>query len=171
MSTKTLGLVVPLLLLVSLPSNASDLQQKYVAKSSCGPGLERAVGSFGIRLDKHQIARLEARTSGGKKILLIVQYQKEWDKCGTVRDVIQSADDDASFIFDCVDDQHPGTIVVGTWRTPKISGRSLQSWRVNLDSLKCVPISQPLRFVPHFGAGEDDGSDLADWARKRMATK
>jgi hypothetical protein len=148
---------------------ASDLRQTYVGKSSCSHGLQEKVGTYGIRLDKKQTARLEARTSEGKKILMIVQYQKEWDDCGTVRDIIQSADSNAFFEFECVDDKNPGAIAVGTWRTPKISGPSLESWRVELDGLKFVPITRPVRFIPHFGAGNDDGSDLAGWARQRGA--
>jgi len=147
----------------------SDASQKFVGGSSCRPELNGRMGRYGIRLDKKQSARLEARTVGAQRILMIVQYKKEWDACGIVKAVIQSSQNDASFVFDSVDDENPGVIVVGTWRTPEISGRSLESWRVYLDPLKFVPISRSLRFVPYFGAGNDDGSDLADWARKREA--
>ena len=141
----------------------------YVDKSSCSPGLEKGVGSYGIRLDKKQVARLEARTINSKKALMIVQYQKEWDECGVVKDIVEAGRDDTDFIFESVDDKDPGAIVVGTWRTPRIAGRSLESWRIKLDSLMFVRISRSLRYVPQTLEGNDDGSDLVDWARKRVS--
>jgi hypothetical protein len=161
------GLV--LCLIVATFARAVDLREAYVGKSSCVHGLQKGVGSFGIRLDKKQVARLEARTSEGRKILMIVQYQKEWDACGTVRDIIQSKAADAFFVFECVDDRNPAAVVVGTWRDQNVSGPSLQSWRVELSELKFVPIAEPVRYVPQRLSGNDDGSDLAGWARQRGA--
>ena len=98
---------------------------------------------------------------------MIVQYKKEWDDCGTVRDIIETKNTATSFLFECVDDKDPGAVVVGTWKTPKVSGRSLQSWRVDLHNLRFVPIEHSLRFVPQKLAGNDDESDLAGWAKRR----
>ena len=58
--------------------------------------LERGVGSYGIRLDKSQITRLEARTSNGNEILMIFQYTNERDECGVVRDIVQARNDKVS---------------------------------------------------------------------------
>ena len=158
--------LLALCLLATTLARAVDLRESYAGKNSCSQGLQRGVGSFGIRLDKKQIARLEARTSEGRKILMIVQYQKEWDDCGIVRDIIQSKDADAFFVFGCVDDRTPAAVVVGTWRNQNASGPSLQSWRVELGGLKFVPIAGPVRYVPRRSTGNDDGSDLVDWARE-----
>jgi len=147
----------------------ANLKQEYVGKTSCSPGLEKGPGSYGIRLDKKQVARLEARTVKGKKALMIVQYQKEWDDCGVVMDIIEAAHDDTDFIFECMDDHDPGAVVVGAWRTPRISGRSLESWRISLNGLSFVRIHRSLRYVPQTLRGDDDGSDLVDWARKRVS--
>lgn len=164
-----IGLSLMLCLVATTFVRATDLRQAYIGKSSCSQGLQERVGRHGIRLDKRQIARLEARTSEGRKILMIVQYQKEWDDCGTVRDIIQSADASRFFEFDCVDDKNPAAVVVGTWRNPNISGPALESWRVELDGLNFVPIAGPVRFVLRRSTGYDDGSDLAGWARQRGA--
>lgn len=129
--------------------------------------MQKGSGSYGVRLDKKQVARLEARTIKGKKALMIVQYRKEWDGCGIVKDIVQAARDDTDFIFECMDDKNPRAVVVSAWRTPKISGRSLESWQVNLDGLTFVPLHRSLKFVPQNMAGNDDGSDLVDWARGR----
>lgn len=161
---------IPLLIFIVLgvtSANATDLRSTYVGQSRCASDFEGDTGSYGIRLDKTQIARLEARTVRKNKLLMIVQYNKEWDKCGTVRDVVEATDNETSFIFECVDDRVPGNVVVGTWKTPKISGRSLEAWRIDLRSLTFVRINDRLRFVPQHGPGNDDGRDLVDWARQR----
>jgi len=144
--------------------------KKYVGQSSCTPRLQKGPGSYGIRLDKRQIARVEARTVNGKKALLIVQYQKEWSECGVVKDIVVAARADNDFIFECADDKDPGAVVVGTWQTPKISGRSPESWRIDLKSLRFVRIGRSLRYAPQKLEGDDDGSDLVDWANHRAAS-
>jgi hypothetical protein len=160
-----LALLASQLVLAGTPA----LQQKYIGQSSCTPELKNGVGSFGVRLDKKQIARLEAHAINGKKILVIVQYQKEWDECGVVKDIVEATHDDTDFIFECMDEKNPGAVVVGTWRTPRIKDRSLESWRIRLDGLTFVRTRRPLRYVPQTLEGNDDGSDLVDWARKRVS--
>ncbi len=64
------------------------------------------------------------------------------------------------FIFECMDDDDPSAVVVGPWRTPKISGRSLESWRIGLNDLVFVQMSRSLRYVPQILVGDADGSDL-----------
>jgi hypothetical protein len=96
-------LALPLILFFTPLSVASDLHQ-YAGKSSCSPGLERGVGSYGIRLDKRQITRLEARTSNGNEILMIVQYTNERDECGVVRDIVQAQKDKVRLVFEGNDD-------------------------------------------------------------------
>ena len=162
-----LGLGLGLCLVVGTLARAVDLRETYVGKSSCSVGLRWGVGSFGTRLDKKHIARLEARATEGGEILMIIQYQKERDDCGIVKDIIQSKDADAFFVFDCITARNPGAVVVGTWRDRNVSGPSLESWRVELDGLKFVPIAGPVSYVPRRSTGNDDGSDLASWARQR----
>ena len=86
-----------LLVVVPLACATTEIEHAYVGKSSCSAGLQWGTGSYGIRLDKAQMARLEARSSSGKKLLMIVQYKKEWDDCGTVRDIIETKNTATSF--------------------------------------------------------------------------
>ncbi len=157
-----------LILLFAPLSIAADFHQ-YVGKSSCSSGLERGVGSYGIRLDKRQLARLEGRTSNGNKILMIVQYAKEPDECGVVRDVIQAGNDRVHFVFECVNPKNFSSVAVGTWPNgfSRTSGPALEAWQVELNPLKFVPLTGRVGCTLRNYAGNDDGSDLVTWAKQR----
>ncbi len=162
----------PLILFFAPLSVATDFHQ-YAGNSSCSPGLERGVGSYGIRLDKSQIARLEARTSGGNKILMIVQYSKESDECGIVRDIIRAPDERVHFVFECVNPNSPSSVAVGTWPDDfrRTSGPALEAWQVELNPLKFVPLKARVGCISGNYGGNDDGSDLVKWAKQRAAKR
>ena len=172
MSTKRHLFAFLLILFFARLSIATDLHQ-YEGKSSCSPGLERGVGSYGIRLEKSQIARLEARTSNGNKILMIVQYSKESDECGIVRDIIRTPNDKVHFVFECMNPKSPSSVAVGTWPDGfrLTSGPALEAWRIELDGLKFVPLTGPVTCISGNYAGNDDGGDLVKSARRRAAKK
>jgi hypothetical protein len=159
-------------LLFALLSTAADFHQ-YVRKSSCSPGLERGVGGYGIRLDKSQITMLEARTSNGNKILMIVQYAKERDECGVVRDIVQARDDKVHFVFECVNPKSPSAVAVGTWPDgfSLTLGPALEAWQIELNALKFVPLIGRVTCTLRSYAGNDDGSDLVKRAKQRAAKK
>ena len=65
------GLPLLIFFLLGVTSaNATDLRSTYVGQSSCASNLEGNTGRYGIRLDKTQIARLEARTVLEHKVLM-----------------------------------------------------------------------------------------------------
>lgn len=166
--------LVFLLILLSAPfSIAINVRQEYAGKSSCSPGLERGIGSYGIRLDKSQKARLEARTNDGRDVLMIIQYSEEGDECGVVRDIVQSRDHKAVFVFECVNPKSPSALVVGTWPvgSKQTSGPALESWQIELNGLEFVPLTGRVNCISRSFAGNDDGSDLVIWAKQRAAKK
>jgi hypothetical protein len=170
MSTKRRLLALLLILFFAPVSTASEIDE-YVSKSSCSPGLERGVGSYGIRLDKSQIARLEARTGNGNKILMIVQYLKEDDECGLVRDIVQARNDKVHFVFECVNPKSSASVAVGTWRDgfKLTSGPALEAWQIELKDPKFVPLTGRVNCLPRSYSGNDGGSDLVKSAKQRGA--
>jgi hypothetical protein len=172
MSTKRHLFAFLLILFFARLSIAIDLRQ-YVGKSSCSLGLERGVGSYGIRLDKSQIARLEARTSNGNKILMIVQYTKESDECGIVRDIVRASNGTAHFVFECVNPKSPSSVAVGTWPDDfrRASAPALEAWRIELDGLQFEPLIGRVTCTSRNYAGNDNGSDLVKWAKQRAAKR
>lgn len=165
-------LVACFLLCVCAPlAKASDLRQQYVGRSGCAQELQPSLNHYGIRLDKTRHAFLEARVFKSRTILLIVQRNGETDKCGVVRDVIQSRETDSSFVFDCVDERNPGSVVVGTWpqQHPSVSGPATEAWTISLEQLRFVPLAASVTCKARSYAGPDEGDDLATWVRKRAA--
>ena len=135
--------------------------------------LERGVGSYGIRLDKSQITRLEARTSNGNEILMIVQYTNERDECGVVRDIVQARNDKVGLVFECVDPKNRSSVAVGTWPDGfrPTSGPALEAWQIEVNALKFVPLTGRVTSTSRNYAGNDDGSDLVKWAKRRAGKK
>lgn len=148
-------------------ARSDTLRQKYVGSGGCKSELK--IDPRGIRLDRSRKTYLRAYTLDGKDTLLIVQYNNDHDQCGVVRDVIQPKDTTNTLVWDCMDPKNPSAVVVGAWHLNegRISGPSLEAWRVNLAKLQFVPIAARVSWVSVSGAGADDGSDLAGRSRKR----
>lgn len=152
-------------------SRAANRYQEYVGQSGCAVEFKSSISDYGIRLDQSQRARLEAHVFESKTILTIVQYSSDSDKCGIVRDVIEAQGPDRAFVWDCVDKQHPRTVVVGRWPVEHtgLSSPALEAWRIDLKQLKFVRLHVPVMCTARSYAGSDRGGDLATWARKRAA--
>jgi hypothetical protein len=155
-------------------ANADDLRSKYVGKDSCGPDLH-GTHRYGMRLDKTKNAYLSARTLGGEKVLMIIQYVKDGDSCGVVRDVIAMRNAKASFEFVCVECSDPSGVVIGTWpdddKSTSASAIAIESWQINLGELTFSPISKQVRCFRETYHGVDEGEDLVSWARNNIGQK
>ena len=172
----TSGRIAVLLLVsscVSMCVYAEDIRAKYAGRDSCTSELWGPVGNFGIRLDRSQRAYLAAHTVAGEKVLMIVQYAHDGDKCGVIKDVIAAAEAKSYFEFDCIDSTRPGTVVVGTWPDNN-SGRTataLESWRVELETLTFARATSKVICTRRGGSSVDRGEDLVGRAKMRAAKK
>ena len=144
-------------------------EHKYAGLSGCAAEFKRAPGTYSIRLDKRQRTRLAAHTVNEKNVLTIVQYKDENDHCGVVRDAVQSDKPGNFFEFNCTDRGRPLAIVVGTRpeRDPNVSGRAVQAWEVDLNTLRFTPDKEEVTCLRKSYAGNDEGDDLATWASER----
>jgi hypothetical protein len=150
---------------------ATDVRHKYIGKSGCLSEIASPLNQYGIRLDRKQRTRLEAREFKNETILTLVQYSSDADKCGVVRDAIESQSSDRSFVWECVDKGHPSDVVIGTWspKHPAISGPAIDAWRIDLRELRFVRLNTQVACNAENYAGTDEGEDLAVLARKRAA--
>jgi hypothetical protein len=153
-------------------ATAEDLQKIYVGKNTCGPELHKTRG-YGMRLDKSQNAYLSARIIDGENALMIIQYTKDGDSCGVVRDAIVSRDAKVSFEFLCVECSDPSAIVIGTWpdENNSPSSKAIEAWRINLKELIFSPISKQVTCFRETYHEYDDGEDIVHWARKGIGKK
>jgi len=159
--------------LAAIPARAAQLHQQYVGQSGCATEFKSAINHYGIRLDKRSRTRLEAQVFKGKTILMIVQYSSDSDTCGVVRDVIETQRPDRAFVWDCIDKEHPRTVVIGTWPVEHtgISRPPFKAWRIDLEELKFVRLHVPVTCTAQGYGGSDAGGDLATWARKRSVRR
>jgi hypothetical protein len=173
--TRQRFLLVFLTLLTALgQAVAQDAFTTFIGKSSCSPELSGHVGVYGIRLDKTQKSYLSAHRLNDKSILMIVQYAIDGDRCGTIKDVIQSRDVGNYFEFECEDHRVPSAVVVGTWpsKNNATRGAAVEAWRIDLAGLKFVPAKNQVTCIRRGGEdSEDEGDDLATWAKERAAKK
>src|SRR5215469_1563602 len=133
---KKRGRIPAIVILVLLFAGAdNDIRTKYVGQSNCLPELKSA-DHYGIRLDKSQMAYLDAYQWDGKNTLAIVQHNQSDDSCGTIRDIVQSRDPHSSFIFECKDNS--ADVVVGAWPEThqSASGLATEAWKIDLKDLK-----------------------------------
>ncbi len=167
-------LLIGCIIFVLVPwAGAGTLRQKYIGQSGCSREFESSIGRYGIRLDRSQRAFLEAHTFKNKTLLLIVQCSTDEDKCGIVRDVVKSREEDKSFIFDCIEKSNPSAVVIGTWSESHkaASGAAVEAWKINLDELRFTRVNVPVVCKAGDYAGNDEGGDLASWAKERSAHK
>jgi hypothetical protein len=160
-------LVVPLLCLSA--AKADDVKG-YIGKSSCKRELWR---DFSIRLDKNQDAYIATRDFKGKALAMIVQYERAGDKCGIVRDIVESRTPESYFHAECVDPSAPTVPAIGTFRKNNraASGYPIELWRLDLPTLKFVPVDGRAKCINRNYAGNDNGDDLAGWAKQRATYK
>jgi hypothetical protein len=155
---------------VASVSGEVDARQQYAGESGCEPEFKWAPGTYTVRLDGAQRSSLAAHTVGEANVLTILQFKGGGDQCGVIRDAVRSEKADDFFEFDCIDRRKPEAVVVGTrpGNDHKISGRAMQAWEVDLKTLRFVPDDRKeVTCVRRNYSGNDDGDDLATWARKR----
>ncbi|HEX4486018.1 MAG TPA: hypothetical protein VH088_07115, partial [Terriglobales bacterium] len=97
------------ILLVSLATLKADVAANFVGRNSCSPEFRH---SARIRLDSSQKAYLMAKRLKAANILAIVQYEKKDETCGIIRDVVQSRDNDNSFVWKCYSQKARSAVVV-----------------------------------------------------------
>ena len=162
-----------LLASIVLPAtiNADDVRANFVGSNSCASELKLAATRYGIRLDSSQNAYLMAYRLKSANILAILQYEKNDQACGIIRDVAQSRDHDSSFIWECRSPRMRSDVVVGTWpaKHPSVTGPAVEAWRINLKALKFEPVRVPVNCEAGNYRGNDEKESLADWARERAA--
>jgi hypothetical protein len=161
-----------LFVLLVLPATLNaDVAASFVGRNSCDPELKLATTRYGIRLDSSQNAYLMAYRLKAANILAIVQYEKKDETCGIIRDVVQSRDNDSSFVWECHSPKVRSDVVVGTWpaKHPSVTGPAVEAWQINLKTLKFEPMRGPVKCEAGNYRGNDEGDSLADWARERAA--
>jgi hypothetical protein len=104
---------------------------------------------------------------------MIVQYAKQYDECGVVRDIVQARDNKVDLVFECVNPNSPSSVSVGTWSDgfKRTSGPALEAWQIELKDLKFVPLTGLVNCISRSYSGSDDGSDLVKWAEQRPSKK
>jgi hypothetical protein len=149
-----------------------DVRFSFVGKNSCAPELKLATTRYGIRLDSSQNAYLMAYRLKAANILTIVQYEKDDQRCGVIRDVVQSRACDSSFIWECRSPKMRSEVIVGTWpaKHPSVTGPAVQAWRIKLKVLKFEEVQSHVNCEAGNYAGNDEGDSLVDWVRERAAS-
>jgi len=102
---------------------------------------------------------------------MIVQATGDVDHCGVIRDLIEITDTLKDFEFRCFDPQAPTDVIIGTARrngSTKIIS-AIDAWRIDLKKQKFVEIHHKVVCSADGWAGEDNGSDMVDEAKKYAA--
>ena len=155
------------LLATAAVAQAQDIKQRFVGKSPCAPDIQSEHSDFSLRLDKSRNTELLYRNMADAKVLLIVQYVQQ--DCGVIRDVVQVIHPAKNFEFRCFDPQAPNDVIIGTsirkYGDVKLVS-AIDAWRIDLKEQKFIETSHKVTCSAEGWAGEDDGSDLVDEAKK-----
>ena len=152
-------------------AQAQDFRQRFVGKSPCATEIQSELSDFSMRLDKTQDLTLLYRDLSNVKILMIIQPRIPSDGCGVIRDVVQIARITKDFEFRCFDPQAPADVIIGTSiRKGSIKPvTAIDAWRIDLREQKFVETRHKVTCSAEGWAGEDDGDDLVDEAKKYAA--
>ena len=166
-----IGLILIVFLTASLTAKAQNVKDRFVGKSPCAAETLSERPDFSIRIDKAQRTDLVNRNLPNSKVLLIVQYKNEADHCGVILDAIEIQNMSKDFQFSCFDPLEPGAVVVGTRNTndSRVTAVAIEAWRIDLKKETFNKDRHKVKCSYESGAGEDDGSDLVDAAKKRAA--
>jgi hypothetical protein len=139
-------------------ANGADLRLKYIGRSSCAPEL-KATRQYGIRLDRKQNAYLYAHKLSEGNVLASVQYTGQNEHCGLIRDLVQSRDNESSFVWECIDPTSKSDVIVGTWAANHVpaTGRSEEAWKVDIASLTFHRLKKSVSCSAGNYAGTDQG--------------
>jgi TonB family protein len=152
-------------------TQAQDFKQRFVGKSPCAPDLQSEHADFSLRLNKTQNTTLLYRDLSETKILMIVEPTGDNDHCGMVRDLIEITHIAKDFEFRCFDPQAPTDVIIGTSiRKGSIKPvTAIDAWRIDLKEQKFIETRHKVTCTAEGWAGEDDGGDLVDEAKKYAA--
>lgn len=152
-------------------AQAQDFKPRFVGKSPCAPELQSEHSDFSLRLDKTQDLTLMYRDLSAVKIVMIIQPSGSPDHCGVIRDVVQITHIAKDFEFRCFDPQAPTDVVIGT-SIRKGTAKpvtAIDAWRIDLKNQEFIETPDKVTCTAEGWAGEDDGSDLVDEAKKYAA--
>jgi TonB family protein len=102
---------------------------------------------------------------------MIVEPTGDNDHCGMVRDLIEITHIAKDFEFRCFDPQAPTDVIIGTSiRKGSIKPvTAIDAWRIDLKEQKFIETRHKVTCTAEGWAGEDDGGDLVDEAKKYAA--
>jgi TonB family protein len=99
---------------------------------------------------------------------MIIQPNGSGDNCGVIRDVVQITHIAKDFEFRCFDPQAPTDVTIGTsirkGSTKPVT--AIDAWRIDLKEQKFIETRDEVTCTAEGWAGEDDGGDLVDEAKK-----
>jgi TonB family protein len=152
-------------------AQAQDFKQRFVGKSPCAPNIQSQLSDFSLQLDKTQDSTLLYRDLSAVKILMIIQPNGSGDHCGVIRDVVQITHIAKDFEFRCFDPQAPTDVTIGTsirkGSTKPVT--AIDAWRIDLKEQKFIETRDKVICTAEGWAGEGDGGDLVDEAKKYAA--
>jgi len=152
-------------------TQAQDFKQQFVGKSPCAPDIQSKQSEFSLRLDKTRDSTLLYRDLSKVKIVVIIEPSSSGDHCGVIRDVIQITHIAKDFEFRCFDPQTPTEVIIGTSirRGSTEPVTAIDAWRIDLKTQKFIETRDRVICADDSWAGDDDGSDLVDEAKKYAA--
>ena len=164
-------IVLVAFLAVAGVAQAQDFKRRFVGKNPCAPDIQSEHSDFGLRLDKTQDLSLLYRDLSTVKILMVVQSNASGDHCGAIRDVVQIMHVAKDFEFRCFDPQAPTDVIIGTSiRRGSIKPvTAIDTWRIDLKEKRFVETHDKVTCSAEGWAGEDDGGDLVNEAKKYAA--
>jgi TonB family protein len=152
-------------------AQAQDFKQRFVGRSPCAPDIQSELSDFSLRLDKEQDLSLLYRDLSAVKVVMIIEPTSSGDHCGVIRDVVQITHIAKDFEFRCFDPQAATDVTIGTairkGSTKPVT--AIDAWRIDLKEQKFIETRDKVTCTAEGWAGEDDGSDLVDEAKKRAA--
>lgn len=152
-------------------AQAQDFKERFVGKSPCAPDIQSEFSDFSLRLDKTQDLTLLYRDLSAVKVVMIIEPNGSGDHCGVVRDAVQITRIAKDFEFRCFDSHAPTDVILGTsirkGSTKPVT--AIDAWRIDLKEQKFIETRDKVTCTAEGWAGDDDGSDLVDEAKKYAA--
>jgi hypothetical protein len=153
-------------------------EQKYVGLTLCSPELQTSRPDIRVALDRGRNAYVVYREVPKARIVMIVLYADQNDKCGSIHDAREIRNSHDVFADDCTDVLHVEEIVVGLFDQKfdpnhplrqLMRGPAVQSWKIDLKTFKFLWKSTTLVTCrARTGIDDDSSGDLATWARDRV---
>jgi hypothetical protein len=168
-----LGIICLLFLCTQGPASEGQDFTSFIGTDACRSELRGNGTEFGLALDRKQRAFVEVRQLNGKPAAIVVQYAKDDDRCGKVRDIVAAPSPKDVFEFECIDHTdvkrvatgiHQGSPGAKRWKASK-------AWVVDFDKLRLLPTNDSVTWLNYDYSGPDDGSDMRMRAAARAERK